>query len=548
MPRLLHGTVVQLAPLQVAASFLAPDQPDVASAMTATLRNRLHNFDLLFPDLQNNPANLLPVPASGSKTRDDLVALGRAMRDPFPPVGADPGDSGVPAAYTYFGQFIDHDITLEASSSGVGATSGDVNALFAPDLAPLPLGTIRQVLRNLRTASLDLDNVYGDPAPRDDANGHKMKLGTVFPLNQPGIPTGRPPGKDDFNDVPREQPSTILEHDRAALIGDPRNDENLIVSQLQVAFLRAHNRLVDQGHNFVAARRILRQHYQHLVLHDFLPRVADPAIVDDILQHGNKVFDPPPGQFFLPLEYTVAAYRFGHTMVRNAYNFNLNFNVSGQPNTVPATLSLLFTFTALSGQLGPGQGNPTLPENWIIQWENFVHAGGGVTPIKARRFDTKLAEPGLFKLQNLKGEAPKDTDPVADQDKARLALRNLLRGYLLRLPTGQAVATALGLTPLTAAEIEAAAASADQVAALQAGGFSARTPLWYYVLAEAAHGGGQHLGPVGSTIVAEVLIGLARRSKQSILTDPNWHGPTLPSAHAGKFVLADLLRFAGVLP
>ena len=120
------------------------------------------------------------------------------------------------------------------------------------------------------------------------------------------------------------------------------------------------------------ARRILRQHYQHIVIHDFLKRVCDPAIVDGILQNGNQVYDPPQGAFFLPLEYAVAAYRFGHTMVRDEYDFNLNFNTT-EPDAFPASLALLFTFTALSGELG--RFTDTLPDNWIVQWENLVDGG-----------------------------------------------------------------------------------------------------------------------------------------------------------------------------
>ena len=530
MPRLAHGAVVPLATVEVATAFLAADNPEAAAVLQAALRDDLRNFDFLFPDLQNDPANLLP--EVSPKTRDDLVALGRTMRDRFDPT--QPGDSEIPAAYTYLGQFIDHDITLEATSSGPGQTAGDLGPLFAPGVAPLPVQTIRKVLRNVRKATLDLDSVYGKPAPPDSNNARKMKLGTVVPLG------GRPPHVvDDFHDVPRQGRSTNHEDDRAAEIGDPRNDENLIVAQLHVAFLRAHNALVDQGKSFNQASRILRQHYQHLVLHDFLPRVADPAIVNTVIQNGPQHYDPPEGQFFLPLEYAVAAYRFGHTMVRNGYTFNLNFPA--------ARLHELFTFTALSGQIGDFD---TLPDIWIIEWQNFVDLGNGNSHDKARRFDTKLVEPGLFQLQDTFGGTldPEDpTIPDVEKDKRRLAVRNLLRGYLLRMPTGQALAGALGLTPLTASQIEAAAGSPEQVAALQAGGFSSRTPLWYYILAEAQHGGGQHLGPVGSTIVAEVLVGLAQRSKQSILTDPNWTGPTLPSAQPGTFELADLLRFAGVL-
>src|SRR5215207_10850744 len=179
MPRIPHGAVVNFSTVEVANAFLAADNPEAAAALMAELESDLHNFDFLFPDLQNDPANLLPEPASSVtppdpalfQTRAALVDLGRTMQDLFddpdatsPPTGADPGDTDISAAFTYFGQFVDHDITLEASSSGTGLTSGDVNALLERDLAtgrglsrPLPLSTVRDVLRNLRTATLDLD-------------------------------------------------------------------------------------------------------------------------------------------------------------------------------------------------------------------------------------------------------------------------------------------------------------------------------------------------------------------------------------------------------
>jgi hypothetical protein len=521
MPRLAHGAVPTPEQIREAQTDLTSRTAGIDLGFAVAGPAALQDFDFLFPTLQSNPANLLPEAAT---TPARLKELGRAMVDP----GVPTGDSTVPAIYTYFGQFVDHDITLESGSFTTAQ-------LVSSAMAPLPLSKIRDDLKNLRTATLELDSLYGPPAPRAFPNINKMLIGRVTALQGTEAPSLRPPGKGDDNDLPREPRNPEFAHDRAARIGDPRNDENLIVAQLHLAFLKAHNRLVDQGRTFAQARRLVRQHYQHIVLQDFLRRVADPAIVNGILTSGNRFYDALAEPFFLPLEFTVAAYRFGHSMIRDDYDFNLNFNRSGAPGTFPADLGLLFTFTALSGQLGDFD---TLPDNWIIEWERFVDSATGAAN-KARKFDTKLST-GLFHLQKVTGQ---EETPA---DAANLAVRNLLRGYGLRMPTGQAVAHHLDLTPLTAAQLKAAAASTTQANVLQSTGFLTRTPLWYYLLAEAKHHGGQRLGPVGSTIVAEVLIGLVRRSDDSILRTPGWT-PTLPAATPGRFELADLLRFAKVL-
>jgi hypothetical protein len=491
-------------------------------------------FNFLFPELQRDADNLLP---EAGKTPQGLIAIGRSMVDAD---GTGGGDSDIPAAYIYFGQFVDHDITLE--------TTPVPRSQLAPNgFAPLPLDRIRQVSHPLRTAPLELDSVYGLSAPRD---GAKMRLGKVTPLNAHDKPALRPPGKGDENDLPREPRNADVKHDRAALIGDPRNDENTIISQLHLAFLLAHNKLVDQGNSFERAKRILWQHYQHIVLHDFLKKqIADRQIVEDTIER-NRVYDPDEEECLLPLEFSVAAFRFGHSMVRAAYDFNLNFNTSGEPNTIPASLPRLYTIAALDGSM-LASSYDTLPENWIIEWENFFE--GGEFFNKAHRIDTKLGEP----MQSLRDETEKPLFGEVDSRTigASLAVRNLLRGYLLRMPTGQAVARALqekldrvrNIPVLTPEQIEEGAGSDDQVEKLQSSGFLESTPLWFYILAEAsALADGQNLGPVGSTIVAEVLVGLVRRSEQSILRQRDWK-PTLPCAEPRTFTLPDLLRFAGVL-
>jgi len=528
MPRLGHGRIMTENDVSEARNDLVAFSAQSPVSFALVAPSDVHGFDFMFPTLQEDDDNLLPQSATMPAL---LKVLGAAMVD------ADQRgqDSPIPAAYTYFGQFVDHDVTFEVQPADLpDSASGAMPQLLDAGMTPLPPEQIRNALRNFRTPTLDLDSVYGPPAPRDPTTAGKMQLGSNTTLGNQPPPLARPPGKGLDNDLPREgrQEGNTL-HDRAALIGDPRNDENTVISQLHVAFLKAHNALVDRGLTFDEARRMLRQHYQHIVIHDFLKRIADEEIVDDIVINGNRWFDAEADPFFMPLEFSVAGYRFGHTMVRAGYNFNVNFNFAAGR---AATLEQLFTFSALAGQLG---GAATLPENWIIEWENIIGDGA----MKARRIDTTLAATGdvaLFRLTNLEGR------PETPPDAARLAVRNLLRGYRLRLPTGQAVAELLGLPVLSKDDVLAAAGSPEQVAALESGGFVTRTPLWFYLLAEAAHHGGGRLGPVGSTIAAEVLVGLVRRSEESILKLPGWR-PSLPAATPGTFELADLLRFAGVL-
>lgn len=514
MPRSSHGKVFDFDDFRSARDTLAESSAEARLGFAVAARPVVtEDFGFLFPELQNDDNNLLPEKRA---TRDNLIELGKTMEDRRTP---DRGNSRIPAAYTYFGQFVDHDITLDLQSA-------ELPELLDPDLAPLALDDIEDELQNARTATLELDSVYGFPAPRDLK---KMRIGKVTEVGN------RPENKDDFNDLPRRpQQEGNPERDREALIGDPRNDENLIVAQMHVAFLRAHNELIERGARFLEARRRLRRHYQHIILHDFLKRIVDHRIVDDLINNGNRIYDPEDSHPFMPLEFSVAAYRFGHSMVRAEYNFNVNFPA--------ATLDQLFMFTALSGQMA---GLDTLPENWIIQWENLVDVGG--TFDRTRRIDTKLVEP-LFTLKDVQGE-------TLPGEHARLAVRNLLRGYLLRMPTGQSVARALrrklsgirDIPVLKPGEIKAAARSEEQVQVLEDAGFLKHTPLWYYILAEAeAIGNGQRLGPVGGTIVAEVLVGLVRQSENSILRLSDWE-PTLPSQEPGRFDLPDLLRFAGVL-
>jgi hypothetical protein len=514
MVRIRHGEIVSLNDFKAALDNIQTINSGLRLASAPVKYLGLTSYEYMFPKLQTEAA-LLPDGAEAANVVAGLIALGKAMQE-----ASDDStpDSGIPAAYTYFGQFVDHDITLEVASK-------EIRDIDKGDLKPLSLDIIREQLKNRRTPVLDLDSVYGTtsdgtPVPRACA---ELSIEGVNPSPLLGP---RPPGKDEHNDLPRKPRSNDSDIDREALIGDARNDENLIISQLHVAFLRAHRTLVKkQGLTFKEARKTLVQHYQWLIINDFLTKVVDPDIIDEILTYGNKFYRPSLCDLYMPLEFSVAAYRFGHSMVRGSYNYNINFSA--------ATLKQLFAVTTFSGEFGVFDH---VPDAWVIQWENFLGATGN----KARLIDTQLVEP-LYEL-------PDSTGKPEIGVKSSLAIRNLLRGYLLRLPVGQKVAEALGIRPMNETEImnAATAVNTKQAGVLQKWDFLlTRTPLWYYILIEsAAKRFGRRLGPVGGTIVAEVLIGLVRWSEDSILSQPGWK-PTLGS-QPGRFTLQDLFLLAGV--
>jgi hypothetical protein len=219
----------------------------------------------------------------------------------------------------------------------------------------------------------------------------------------------------------------------------------------------------------------------------------------------------------MPVEFSGAAYRFGHSMVRPDYD--LNEVVTQIP---------IFVTAANPGILDHLGGFRRLPSAWTVDWSRFFKTSASA-PQFSRKIDIKLSAP-LFKLPG-----------GVDANRRALAGLNLRRGRALGLPSGQDVAAAMSIPALTAAEldVDGLALTAAQKTALKA-----HTPLWYYLLREAqVKGNGEHLGPVGGRIVAEVLVGLLDGDPQSYLSQkPTWK-PFLPTATAGDFTMKDLVRF-----
>ena len=466
----------------------------------------------LRPDRFGRMFRLPPFAESSRKVEQALRELGEPgglldARDPLeagpealivdPSLSANnPNNPSHTAGTTFFGQFIDHDITFDASSKLARPTS--------------PEGA-----RNFRTPALDLDSVYGAGPVADqhlyDA-GDRVKLD----VESGGL----------FEDLPRRA-------DGAAVIADPRNDEHVIISGLHCAFLRFHNRAVDHVRDhgasepadvFAEARRLTTWHYQWLIVQEFLPLIAGPAMVGEVLGQGRRFYRPRPGAAFMPVEFQGAAYRMGHSMVRPSYRANLAGD-DGRP-------FFAFVFDpAQEGRTDPDdlRGGCRAPRRFV-GWQTFFDFGDGeVKPNK--RIDTSISTP-LFTLPL--GAIASHDPPTA------LPQRNLLRHVTWQLPSGQLIARAMGIRPLEPSQLR-------ELAPLGVG-FERSTPLWYYVLKEAELlADGLHLGPVGGRIVAEVLLGLLQTDPRSYLSaQPDWR-PSLPSADR-SFRMADFLTFAGVDP
>jgi hypothetical protein len=431
----------------------------------------------------------------------------------------------VPAGFTYLGQFVDHDLTFDKT-----------NVMLGQDVTPAQL-------LQARSPSLDLDSLYG-AGPNDpesakfyEADGLHLKVGTTVAAE--GIPA-----KSGF-DLPRGLGTTV-DAKRKAIIPDPRNDENLAVAQTHLAFIRFHNRVVDTlpssvppALRFARARRRVVLHYQWMLKTDYLPRICSTGVVNTVFTNGRKAFEvgaPPMDVPTMPIEFSIAAFRLGHSMIREAYNWNQIFDFGG------GILPLLFVFSAGSGDLG---GNPRLPSTWIADFRrlyNFTEAGRADLAVpsaqfnRAMRIDTRLGN----SLASLPG--------FPATEEGNLAFRNLTRAKMVRLATGQQMASFLNSKGITLAKLTNAqvrdgngGAALTSLTQTQRAALVANTPLWFYILREAEFNAGRLKG-VGARIVAETFHRAMEGSTFSIVRDPAWKPSLGPNNQT--FRMVDLLLFA----
>ena len=334
-----------------------------------------------------------------------------------------------------------------------------------------------------------------------------------------------------------------------AIIPDPRNDENLIIVQLHKAVAKFHNKIVDyaraQGIRaewvFETARRLTRWHYQWAVVHDFLPRFVGDGLVGPNGTVYKEVAGKPPvinlnyykptnrdGRPFMPVEFAVAAYLFGHSIIRPFYVINDSTLARGGVPVFGPEVNPETDFSLNGGRPIPFKPNPdpALDVNLVIEWKNILPDLGPPGGRKPRKIDSKLSIP----LATLPGSAVPPPDPTK-----HLAVRNNRRGKQVGLPSGQQVARAMRVNVLSNAQLE-----------LSDPGWGGEAPLWFYILKEAEllHDGEQ-IGPVGGRIMAETLVGLLQRDPNSYLyLNAAWKPAPPIASTTGQFGFVDLLKYA----
>ncbi|MEM7551898.1 MAG: peroxidase family protein [Bacteroidota bacterium] len=422
--------------------------------------------------------------------------------------------NSVPLGMVFLGQYIDHDLAHDFSS--------DFHRQNSPDS-----------ITNFATPYFDLEGLYAKGPER---------FSELYKEDGIRLLTGK---DEPFYSKEREslKKFDILRDSRGiGILGSALNDENVVVSQLHLKFIEFHNAIADvleyelssyladapltEMENFiqknglsVSARRVTQWHYQWIIIHEFLPMIIGEPMARELLIHGRQFYKPETLPPYLPVEFSAAAYRFGHSIVSDRLYLQ-----------DPQYVYDLFGRNLGSGFTALGDSAR------IVQWDHFFALNS--TPVQlANKVDTKI----VSSLLNLPFRIVRDS-------VNSLATRNLMRGESFNLPSGQQVRERLGISDTINSKVDEFL-NKDEFKELPPE-FSTHTPLWFYILAESEIIGrmdkngskpGEGLGPTGARIVGEVMIGLIEEDPNSYLNQmKNWK-PFL--GKNGDFTVKDLIQF-----
>lgn len=459
----------------------------------------------------------------------------RLEREP-PPADGKFDNPNIPSGYTYLFQLAAHD--LVHSTVLLSLAEGRLTAIS-----------------NSRSAPLRLETIFGEgPAARPDLY-EKVTSGSRFhprlrvgPLRENG-PLGVGNEKPTITNLDFDiaRGGCPFGHDGRAkglpepMIGDPRNDDHPILSQLVVLFHYLHNTILaeiaaapshpamgspfDTDHvNYLGARTATTLIYRNIVRHDLLQRLLHPVVRDAYERGSVRVVDKPvvPGERWqTPFELTHGALRAAHTMVRPSYKFN----AQGHPEEFSLRLMLLQSSDDQPGQM-------PLQTKWALDWSRFFGGGNPMDFNYSRRirphYDGHMFDELTFPAENgdgVVGLAYRDllsgmdgmpwslaalVQVLRDSHGAVFDRSPLLKRDLAQpdaLPWAGPLAAWLRAIP---AYLDDDNFSDDDIRAL-----SSDPPLSLFILFEAmtdpAANGGERLGVLGSILVADVIYNVLRR-------------------------------------
>jgi Animal haem peroxidase len=519
------------------------DHHKIPTVISAELSPNMARYTYLFPDLADQDSASTLSGKTPAQTFENLRQLIEALN--LAPMTAAPME-GPPPVYTYFGQFLAHDISAPITrareerlggepAGGMIDTTQDVVDLATAD-RPLNSGEVLGALFNQHEQPLTLASLYADgPSVAGSrelyvSGSAKFELAvtshsTLAELSQATTLPHLIKHNVGAKDIPR---------DPALKIADRRNDENLILSQLHLAFMLFHNSVVDslgvmdEGRKFLAARKLVTWHYQWLVVNDYLERLLAPGTVQFVLNANEHRL----ASRAVPMECIASAMRFGHSMVSNEYDFNENFGINSAAKAGMASLLHLFAFTS-RGQMG-GAASKQLPDHWVADWTRLTG-----TAAKSESIDARIPS-------HMIAQGNPQLGGIEHQSIVKL---NVMRGFKRRLPFGQLIAKEFAINRLSAAQVIACmpVQAQDVVKAL---GFDTQTPSWLYFLCEAkAMADGKRLGPTASRIIAETVMGLLRHDRDSYL-NAAWTPDKSPLKLSGGQPIDSIkhfLTFGGVM-
>jgi Animal haem peroxidase len=540
-------------------------QTSAALAPASATAQNFAEYCYMFPELANGDGNSLLV--NPDTKRIDETYTRAILRELASNLAIHPEEDQkqktLPAVYTYFGQFLNHDISAPIHNTRAGHVDMPPpgvldmghelikNSLLGP--RPVNIKPILNTVLNQHIEPMMLESLYGG-GPFGGTPEVKCFYETDLPVFKLGktVRSSTEELRASLAFPERVVPAVATQYpdllrnvaERRPLIPDPRNDENLLIGQLHLAFMLFHNQAVkklsakfpDKVELFKNARKHVILHYQYCVIHDYLESILSRGSVSfslkapSQLKHRNKV----------PMEFSTAAFRFGHSMVSDGYNFNANFSLDGPqaPEGKLASLQQLFQFTSRGGICH-------LPDHWVADWTRLTDANG---PVKGR---SEPIDP-FISSDMLNQGAPTVPDDLLKFTS--IITRNILRGFYRRIPSGQCIAKHINppVEILTKQQISNCLNAISMGKTKDA--ICENTPAWLYFLCEAqVLGQGTRLGPLASYIIAGTIIGLLKLNDDSCIGKNNtaWSPDTSPLKNTDDTPIKDIkgfLRFAGVMP